>query len=170
MQSLSGTRPAPPVIDRRIEVLHDRFLGYNRKVFSMLGPQTDELIQAGKILTPYPRSFSTARFPLVPRDEKFMAVLVPTLEVIALEGLSRPTAEQTIRFVSQLEGRDIHVDNILVFATDPPFSGDVLPGSDWWPTLTWNAEKNWSDLRLFSAGEREEKWPERTFFVAIATI
>jgi hypothetical protein len=134
----------------------------------MNGPQTDQLVQSGKIFTPYPRTICTRHFPLRPRVEQALAVIVPNLDDIKMLGLSRPTFEQAIRFVSQLTPRDAHKGKTLVFPSEQPFSGDVLPALPCWLTLAWRSERELSELCLYFI--ERDAWPENAVFVAFATL
>ena len=158
--------------DKTFDALNARYLQYDRKLVSMQGLQTNELIEEGKIITPYPQSI--ARIELNPRDQKFLAVLVPKIEDIDESNLSRPTPEDAVRFASQLKPKDVNVDKTIVFPSNPPYSGDVLvlgsAPSPWWLTLAWRPEKGISELCLYSSTQREEKWPQNTFFVGIAKL
>jgi len=134
----------------------------------MQGSQTDELVQSGKIITPYPKTICTRHFPLRPRDEQVLAVIVPNLDDIEALGLSRPTFEQAIRFVSQLTPGDAHKEKTLVFPSEKPFSGDVLPTIPCWLTLVWRSKRELSELCLYFI--ERGAWPENTEVVAFATL
>jgi hypothetical protein len=151
----------------RQQTLNERFLQFNRKFVSMQGPETDELVASGKIITPYPGTICTRRFPLRSRNEETLAVIVPNVQDIEELGLSRPTFEQAIRFASQLTPKDGHEGKLLVFPSDPPFSGDVLPAIPCWLTLAWRPERKLSELCLYFV--ERNCWPENTAVVGFAT-
>jgi hypothetical protein len=139
-----------------------------RKEVSINGPQTDELVRTGKIVTPYPKTICARHFPLYPRDERVLAVIVPNIEDIENEGLCRPTFEQAIRFASQLVPGDGHERRTLVFPSDPPFSGDVLPAIPCWLTLAWRPKRRLSELCLYFT--ERAGWPEDFAVVGFAPM
>jgi len=134
----------------------------------MQGLQTDELVQSGKIITPYPETICTRHFPLRPRDEQVLAVVVPNLDDMKALGLSRPTFEQAIRFASQLTPKDAHKEKTLVFPSEQPFSGDVLPAFPYWLTLVWRPKRKLSELCLYSI--ERVAWPENTVVVGFTAL
>jgi len=152
----------------RRQTLNDRFLQFNRKFISMQGPDTDELVKWGKIVTPYPRSICTRYFPLRSRNEDVMAVIVANLPELEALRLFRPTFEQAIRFVSQLTPNDGHKGRTLVFPSDPPFAGDVLPSIPCWLTLVWRPEREVSELCLYFV--ERAAWPENTMVVGFVVL
>jgi len=154
------------ILNLRLQEVSEKCLQFHRKVVSMRGPQTDELVRSKELFTLCPYSISTRYFPLRSRDENALAVIVPTVDDIEPLGLSRPTYEQTIRFASQLRPTDAHKKRILVFPSDPPFSGDVLPAIPCWLTLAWRPRLKISELCLYFV--ERVAWPEETMFVGFA--
>jgi hypothetical protein len=152
----------------RQQAPNERFSQFHRKTVSMEGPQTDELVQSGKIITPYPGTICTRRFPLRPRNEEVLSVIIPNLDNIEELGLSHPTFEQTIRFVSQLKPGDGHKGKTLVFPSEPPFSGDVLPPEQCWLTLVWRPARGLSELCLYFM--ERSVWPENTEIVGFTAL
>jgi hypothetical protein len=152
----------------RRQALNNKFVQFNRKFISMQGPETDQLVEWGKIVTPYPRTICTERFPLRSRNEEALAVIVPNIPELQRLGLSRPTFEQAIRFSSQLTPKDGHEGKTLVFPSDPPFSGDVLPRIPCWLTLAWRPAREFSELCLYFV--ERACWPENTLVVGFAAL
>jgi hypothetical protein len=129
----------------------------------MQGPSTDKLVASGKIITPYPHTICDRHFPLRPRDEMKLAVIVQNLDEIKNVGLCRPTFEQAIRFASQVEKGGVHEGKTLVFPSEQFFSGDVLPSMPCWLTLVWRPQRLLSELCLYFV--ERPYWPKNTAVV-----
>ncbi len=132
----------------------------------MDGPDTDELVRTGKVLTPYQNTICSRKFPLRPRAELALGVLVPELKDVPGRSLALPTMEQAIRFASQVGAKDVHVGKTLIFPTDPPFPGDIEPHIPSWLALVWRERLMASELCLYHIAR--VAWPEHAMFVGFA--
>ena len=158
--------------DEGVAKAREIFLSFSKKTINMDGPNTDELVQSGKIRTPYPDLISSRNFPLVSRSQQEMLVFIPlslgegTKDIFTLPNrycLSDPTHEHAIRFASQFvipTGANAEKDQTTFFLNQEPLE-IAGSGAQRWLTHIWRSGKQKAELCLYRIFGRSI-WPENS--------
>lgn len=149
----------------------ERYFSFSRFWVNMSGPETDDLIGGGKLITPYPHQICTANFPLgrepfsdllvfVDIEKNWGKTIADTLVDLELEP---PEERHAIRFVSQfVQGNpyQAHIGKNIIFPHESAyipkgikivgtFAKDQDEMSASWLTSKWRSQDQKPELCLW---------------------
>jgi hypothetical protein len=170
----------------------DSYLSFIRARVKMFGPETDELVRNGQIVTPQ-SDISTANFPLGNELFSDLLVLVPVEknwnrtieEVLNNLELAAPEPRHAIRFVSQFvtgykpkDQHQAHAGRNVIFPHTPFIPGDIKIARMFakdqaeilssWLVSIWREESGRPELGLWSCYGRDWKVGSKDLIAGVA--